>query len=482
MTFRTPRELIEIYWERVYNNLEVELVREVCADPIIRHDANFVTPLSHEEQIERIARNAPMRPYFTHRVLHADDRFVTSVWNMVSRDGKDLRLCGIEVFEAEGGRFIRCWNSTYMKGWWGEDGDLFDPAKLAPPALIDAPSQITADWIERAFAAGGVVTPMRIVTDPTPEPVGAGTSNSTYRVRLAYNAGHLTAPRSVVCKIGRSAEGGPSAVGPFERERNAYALFGPEPPFRTPTLYYGAGDGAGLSNLVLEDLTERARAGDQVAGCSIVEAAAVVRELARFHATYVGRKELHDLDWLARPASLLPAYHRGAAVLKEWLGARLPPGAIETIDGFGALAERWTQGRRPAVRTLIHCDPRVDNVLFEEAGGEVRACLIDWQLLSAGDPQYDVAYFLSGSLSPEERRACERELVAEHARLLARAEPGYSVEAALAAYRSNIVSGLWLTVVAAAHVSRTDAHARLLEVLVTRNIAAIHDWDGLTAP
>ena len=44
MAHRTPRELIEIYWDQIYNAGEVELVREVCADPIIRHDPGCVLP------------------------------------------------------------------------------------------------------------------------------------------------------------------------------------------------------------------------------------------------------------------------------------------------------------------------------------------------------------------------------------------------------------------------------------------------------
>jgi hypothetical protein len=38
MGHRTPLELIQLYWDRVYNDLEVELIREICADPIVRHD------------------------------------------------------------------------------------------------------------------------------------------------------------------------------------------------------------------------------------------------------------------------------------------------------------------------------------------------------------------------------------------------------------------------------------------------------------
>ena len=250
---RTPLELIEIYWDRVYNNAEVELIREVCADPILRHDPEFMTPLSHDEQIVRVRRSMAMKPLFTHKVLHADDQFVTSVWNMVSRDGRDIRLCGIEVFRAENGRFTDCWNSTYMKGHW-DDGAEFDPQKLTAPALVASPSDITGEWIERAFAAGGVVQAQRVATTPEMTPIGHGTTSTVARVRVAYNSGVLTAPRTAVIKIGRSA--GSLAMGPFERERRAYEVFGPAPAFRTPKLYFGGSDETGLCNLLLEDLTE----------------------------------------------------------------------------------------------------------------------------------------------------------------------------------------------------------------------------------
>ncbi|MBV1686145.1 aminoglycoside phosphotransferase family protein [Novosphingobium sp. G106] len=479
MTVRTPRELIEIYWEQIYNAGEVELVREVCADPIIRHDPGFVTTLSHDEQIVRIHRSLAMKPLFTHRVLHADDTFVTSVWNMVSRDGRDITLCGIEVFEAQDGRFTRCWNSSYAKGFWGEDGDMFDLAALEPPLLIEAPAGITADWLQRAFAAGGAVAVQRLAMEPEITPIGHGTTSATVRVRAAYNDGHIIAPRSAICKIGKWP-GGASAISPFERECQAYALFGDAPAFRVPRLYYGASDNSGLSNLLIEDLSGTARAGDQIAGCSVTEAGAVVRELARFHRGYCQRPDLFELAWLSRPRPLLPAYAKGAAELRDWLGDRIPAASFAVIDRFGALTERWLE-HVPAYRTLIHGDPRVDNVLFEDKGESLRACLIDWQSLGSGDPQHDVAYFLSGSLSVEERRACERDLIAEHARLMAAADPHYTVERALESYRRHIVSGLWLTVIAAAFVERNAHNAQLLEVLVTRNTAAVQDWDGLAA-
>ena len=480
MAHRTPRELIEIYWERVYNAGEVELIREVCADPIVRHDPNFVIMLNHDEQITRVRRSLAIQPWFTHRVLHADDRFVTSVWNMVSRDGRNIQLCGIEVFEAEAGRFTRCWNSAYEKGLWGEEGDQFDPATLAPPELVTSTKAISADWLQRALAAGGIVTPQRLAMEPEITPIGHGTTSETVKLRASYNSGTITAPTSVICKIGRPLPGALGSTSPFERERQAYALFGQNPGFRIPRAYFNATDANGLCNLLLEDLSTTSRAGDQIAGCSLDDAAIVVRELARFHRGFWQKPALAQESWLSQPQQFLPAYAKGTAVLADWLADRIPADDLAVVNDFGALAARWL-AMPPPRQTLIHGDPRVDNILFEATADGTRACLIDWQSLRLGDPQYDVAYFLSGSISSQDRRAGERDLLAEYVRLVAEVDPTYSLELALASYRANVVSGLWLTVIAAAYIDRNHHNADLLVALVTRNTSAVRDWDGLGA-
>jgi aminoglycoside phosphotransferase (APT) family kinase protein len=476
MPVRTPVELIELYWDRVWNRLETELIREICADPIVRHDPGSVTVLSHDEQIARVQRSGRVRPFFTHRVLHGDDSFVTSVWNMYTREGTRAELCGIEVFRAENGRLTDCWNSTYMPGRWGEAQDAFDPSKLAAPPILDSVEKIDADWLQRVFAAGGVAA-QRIAMLAGVSRIGHGTTSAAVRVQAAYNAGHVTSPPSVVCKIGREPAQAAPGVGPFAREAKAYVHFGASPPFRVPKLYYAAGEN-GLSNLVLEDLTGTAEPGDQIAGCSPAQAAAVVAELAALHKAYWMSSELERLDWLMDPRSLARVYPAGAAVLHDWLGRRLSTRALAAIDRFAPLVRGWLAAAPPR-RTLLHGDPRVDNVLFEPtADGGIRACLIDWQTVRAGDPQYDLAYFLTGSLSPDDRRACERDLIAAHARAIAEVDRDYGIETALASYRFNVTAGLWLTVVAASAVERTYHNADLLTALAERNAAAVADWDG----
>lgn len=478
MAVRTPRELIEIYWDEVYNNCRTELIREVCADPIIRHDAGSITPLSHDEQIERVERSLRIKPYFTHRVLHADDRFVTSVWNMDSMDGKGIKLCGIEVFEAHEGRFTRCWNSTYMKGFWGEDGDEFDPSRLTAPPLLETTGEITAQWMERALAAGGAVMPQRIAIEPIVEPIGHGTSGTTAQVHMGYNVGHVTAPTDVIAKFGRTNGVSPGR-SPGERERLTYELLGNDAPFRKPRLWFGASDESGLTNLVLEDLSAKTRPGDQIAGCSIDEARAVIRELAAFHLAWWENEEALSRNWLIDHGDMTPLFNAGADKLGPWLASRIPAEDLALVEAFRARTGAWLAA--PAKRrTLIHSDPRVDNILFEDTPEGVAAWIIDWQLPSAGDPQHDLAYFLSGSVSPKDRRACERDLVREYASLIRPAVPDYTDDEALESYRRNIVSGLWLTVIATAAIPQSDHNANLICTLVERNCTAIRDWDALT--
>lgn len=119
MVQRTPLELIHLYWDRVWNNGETQLIREICADPIVRHEENGLVPLSHDEQIARIERVRPAHmPLFTHEVLVASDTHVASVWNMSMRKGEPRDLSGIEVFKVVDGRLAETWVSAFHKGHW----------------------------------------------------------------------------------------------------------------------------------------------------------------------------------------------------------------------------------------------------------------------------------------------------------------------------------------------------------------------------
>lgn len=112
--------LLERYWDEASNQGNVALVRELCADPIIRHDPEKTTALSHDEQVERIEFGIEkMGVQISRVIVHASEDFVTSVWNLVSTNDENMKLCGIEVFRVENGRLAECWNTPYAQGHWG---------------------------------------------------------------------------------------------------------------------------------------------------------------------------------------------------------------------------------------------------------------------------------------------------------------------------------------------------------------------------
>ena len=113
--------LLERYWEEASNQGNYELVRELCADPIIRHDVDGgVTKLSHDEQIARVKMGVEDFGVHIDRIItHADDTYVTSIWETKSAKDENMNLCGIEVFKVENGRLAHFWNAPYGKGKWG---------------------------------------------------------------------------------------------------------------------------------------------------------------------------------------------------------------------------------------------------------------------------------------------------------------------------------------------------------------------------
>jgi hypothetical protein len=119
MTKPAAQILLERYWEECSNQGNVELVRELCADPIIRHDPGSETQLSHQDQIDRLKLGMEMGIKIERVITHADDEWATSVWNMNSETGVEgMKMCGIEVFKVENGVLAHCWNTPYAEGHW----------------------------------------------------------------------------------------------------------------------------------------------------------------------------------------------------------------------------------------------------------------------------------------------------------------------------------------------------------------------------
>ena len=407
-----------------------------------------------------------------------------AVWNLAPADG--AVTSGIDVFRVADGRIVEWWSAPRTRGAWGREGDGAVAADLPPPALLASVAAIDEAWMQSVFHHAGVDLP-RIAMLRT-APIGHGNVSDTVRVAIGYNTPVVDEPTSVVCKFHSTHPGVDdlvTAIAPYRAEVEAYRLFGATPPMRTARAYHAQVSTDGRSaNLVLEDLGAFCEPGDQIAGCSIADAAAVTRELARLHARFWNAPGLTQWPWIVAnrpPAEPAPDFYAlGVAVFEDRYAADMGAADMEVIRAFAPLHAGW-RTRDGGASTLLHADPRVDNVMFDRRGATPEAYLIDWQMVSRGSPAVDLAYFLTGSLSIADRRACEDAMIAEHARIVRAVDPAFTDEEARGRYRIAAASGLAATIGAAAVMPDTPHNRALLTTLATRNVAAVRDWDTLGA-
>lgn len=348
------------------------------------------------------------------------------------------------------------------------------------PQLISSAKDINAAWLQSILERSDPSFPD--IKSVNVAPLGNGNTGDTVRVVIDYASNDIvnqagSFPTSVVCKFHPSS---PEAIevtkmhGVFVVEANALKLLAACPELSIPELYFvEVADDGGEFNLVCEDLSTFCELGDQIKGCSIKEAEASVRELAKLHRQFWNEPQLNDLAWL-RPRMLLP--DNAFDLLESRLTGYLEQEHVDIVRQSIPLVFQWLQ-HQPANQTLIHSDCRVDNILFNNRNIDApKAYLIDFALANVGDAVADVSYFLTSSVSPEDRLACELDLLEIHTQEIAKKDPTYTIEMAIDAYKENIVSSLYLTLIASMGMPDTPHNRLLLTKLFERNCAAVKHW------
>lgn len=349
--------------------------------------------------------------------------------------------------------------------------------------LIDNCGDIDSSWLTAVMHTAGYADAK--VESFVATPIGAGNVSDTLRVALAY-AGPTEAPASVVCKfrcreVTAHAHG--VASGSYFRELQSYrTLMAASNTCRTPKAFWVEGNPENI-NLVMEDLSGTARAGDQIVGCGVVDARSVVAELARLHRTFYPMSRAAAPAWGMSMADTADywgaAIDRALPIIREHVAPRLSATEIAIVEQAHVRARAWY--RLPMPRgTLTHGDPRVDNILFIDGEADVQAVLIDWQITGWRNPMHDVGYFLSGSVSIEDRRANEHSLLDTYAKVFG-ADRGYDRATIEADYRLQLPSGLMTTIASYGLIPLTPAVDKLLLTLLQRNAAAVADWHSLDA-
>jgi hypothetical protein len=269
----------------------------------------------------------------------------------------------------------------------------------------------------------------------------------------------------------------------YEREVRVYTELGTEIGFRPPKCWLGAHDPETDDFvLVLEDLRGH-RVADQLAGCAPADARLIVGEMAKLHAAWWQSPRFAELPYLQSPADPpYPQFHDQAhkqswPIVQERFGELIP-------DRIRRLGDHWEDIGAPIMldapnhpTTLTHGDVRLDNVFFRDEGDPVT--VVDWQIAFDGVGAGDLAYFMSQSLTVDDRRAHEQELGRlYHDTLMAGGVRDYPFEEFWLDYRRSVLFDLCYPLQGGAVELVNDRAFALARTMLERSMAAIEDLDA----
>jgi hypothetical protein len=323
----------------------------------------------------------------------------------------------------------------------------------------------------------GIEATVRAVTS---EPIGTGQMGSCYRLAIDYERGK--GPARLVVKLPAS-DPVSRAYGKwgYRCEVGFYHDVASRVSVRIPGCYFAAVTDEGDSfTLVLEDLAP-AEQGDQIDGCTVVQARNAAVNVAGLHAPTWSDPSVAGLEWLI-PMSPERADFTGA-ILKDATATFLEryEVAAATADVLAQFAERyveWGTGR-PEPFSLVHSDYRLDNLMFSPPDAADRVTAIDWQLVTIGLPLRDVAFMVGTGLHIQDRRAAERGIVsAYHEALVDLGIDDYDAQRCWDDYRFALFQGPLITVLGSLSAQPTERGDRMFTVMAERSAAAITDLDA----
>lgn len=308
-------------------------------------------------------------------------------------------------------------------------------------AFIPAsPRDLTPEWVTGQLRAAGALPAGRVVGLEVRPLTGGGTgfTGETVRIELVYE-GVDDAPRSVIAKFptdDRQTRGMLEQFDAYAREIRFYRQFAHRMPCPLPTYLGAAFDERGgrrsgrLRSRMVDALPDRVQLAITSDVTKFMRAtdrryALLIEDLGSDSAVYdltapPNRGQLADA--LGVLASVHAAFWddasiEGSEVFRPILTTT--PGLYQTIGRKRCLPmararwEKWLSVEHVAILhdaldrfprdvailneqiTLIHGDPRSDNILYRADGQVV---LVDWALVGHAHPAFDIGYLLSSSV------------------------------------------------------------------------------------
>ncbi|KAM5346091.1 hypothetical protein ACJ41O_009096 [Fusarium nematophilum] len=261
----------------------------------------------------------------------------------------------------------------------------------------------------------------------------------------------------------------------YLREVHFFAEFGTMSKLRIPYMWHGATNprqGQGI--IIMEDLASKGcRFGDCTRPWEPSLVASVLEQLAALHALTWGATN-DDYPWITNnPVHDVGAVMFGAEYWDSHFGTGQAPEGLpdymrDRVRMYAAFKRLWSLERDTRLRCVLHGDAHIGNAYFE---GEDDPALLDYQTSYIGSAMHDVAYWIGGSLTIENRRLHEHSLVDTYLEALLRnGGPKFHRHEIWEDYSRHMLHGFFWVITGTAMQTRERAHA-----MAGRFIAALED-------
>ncbi len=350
-------------------------------------------------------------------------------------------------------------------------------------AVPSSPEDLTPEWLSAALGGrDGSVCVSQV--DIVPIGVGVGIMSLLFRLTPTYLSG--SGPRSLVAKIAPPYEMIRMIAAGYrfyQTEVGMYRNLSPELRLRPPALFFAAHDPDSDDFVILMEDLGHLRTTDQLVGCHVDDARAIARQLALHHAHWWEDERLNQPFIPRFTRAPYPQYNAMAAeqawpLTEERFGHLMP-------ERIRALASRWPEVGPPLLvdienypLTLCHGDVRLDNIFFHD-DDEATISVVDWQIASAASGAGDLAYFMSQSLTVDDRRTIEADVTRlYYDTLIENRVTNYSFDDFWLAYRKAILFDLCYPLQAGGGELVNDRAFELVSSMLERSMAAILDLDA----
>ncbi|GBL21216.1 hypothetical protein EMGBS4_12760 [Acidimicrobiaceae bacterium] len=272
-------------------------------------------------------------------------------------------------------------------------------------AIPNSINDVNAEWLAEATGLNIKTADIGIIG------VGVGVASAVYRAKITGE----NCPASVIIKVPALDEAAvftSSILRMYSREVRFFKSLAKECPVITPRSYYGEiNEETSQFAMVLEDLVGN-RIIDQTLGIGIEDARRAVDALAKIHAKWWGKADGLAADGTTiafsdpiYPAILPMVFAEGWEKVKKELD--LSESILKIGEKFAPEIGNLMSSLMDGVTTLAHGDFRADNMMFTKNNDFI---LYDFQLIGTGSGAYDLAYFVTQSLTAQDASKYEGEL------------------------------------------------------------------------